>query len=496
MQTPLFSTETGNSGQRPFLANLYFALFLQRIGQKDFSEAQGYLAEAMELFPGLGEQLEKLSQLIIDCAFSQLSSPPLALAASVLDSLPSNFAALAQLRRRVLGKIHIAQAFGEYAAGHSSQACRHVLTGVRHDPSFLKNRGVISILAKSVLNYHPPAIDQIHGPSDPDETIPKSVIDEVEAVLGSAVDRVEPIGRYANIEHIEAILQGSAADSVESDESENRSDSVYLIQAGTQPYALRLVEKDMLRQHIAVEDLVRAVGVPIPTTLASSEPMANNEPAWLLEEWVSGSWFDPSRVSHADELTIAADLGRYLCRLHTIRAKGFGWISSPQLDAPYRTFGAWLDGRERVMEEACLTGAMPETVLPVLDTAVRFLRESYGGPPVLCHRDLQRANIMIEGTRITAIIDWEGQEACDPAYDIAVLLSRMSRFWCPPKDNEILTAILRGYDPAGPDDFRRRIIAHRLLFAAREVARLVKSGDDPELLGFNLSILEDAVPVN
>jgi hypothetical protein len=69
----------------------------------------------------------------------------------VLQNLPAGAERLAQVRSRVLGNINIGCAFQDYFAGRHSRVVRQVLTGVRYQPSSLKNRGVVSMFLKSLL---------------------------------------------------------------------------------------------------------------------------------------------------------------------------------------------------------------------------------------------------------------------------------------------------------------------------------------------------------
>src|SRR5438445_259508 len=46
---------------------------------------------------------------------------------------------------------------------------------------------------------------------------------------------------------------------------------------------------------------------------------------------------------------------------------------------------------------------------PVLEWAIRWLATHIPPPlpPVLCHRDFRTGNYMVDGTRLTGILDWE-----------------------------------------------------------------------------------------
>ena len=442
---------------QPFLDKLFFVLFLRKIALGEFEAAQEYFIKALRLFRSSAKQFDELPNLIIHWAVRQPYVSPVILAQRVFDSLPDNLARSNRLRQQVFGKLHIAQAFDEYSKGHGTKTRNHILKGMCFDSSFLKNRGVVAIFAKSFLTNPTSSLKSIPDYNRSAESIPQSVIGQIENVLGSTVDNFERVTR-----------------------GESNS-KVYLINAGGQRYILRLVEKDALEQRLAVVERVRATGVPTPPIIAHDSSLTiDNGPAWLLEEWSSGAGLKPPKISFINQLAIVAELGLYLRWLHTIRTKGVGKILSARLDAPYPTFAAWLDSQQQTIEDGCLIGAVPETALFALDASARFLRESYIEPSVLCHGDLCDDNILVEGEHVIAVIDWGDVQGCDPAYDIAVFLIRMGAYWYPTQDSEILTAILKAYNPERPSDFYRRVIAHRLLLAATEVTRLMREEDGDE----------------
>jgi aminoglycoside phosphotransferase (APT) family kinase protein len=267
-------------------------------------------------------------------------------------------------------------------------------------------------------------------------------------------------------------------DSVERITSGSSGNRIYLVRSGEQPYILRLLAKGAVEKRIAIVERVLAAGVPTPAILASdSVSVGGRDLSWLLEEWVPGSWFRPSTMSYADQLSAVADLGRYLRRLHSIKAGGFGRISSARLEAPYRTLAAWLDSRQQAISQACFRGAIPETTLRALDGADHLLRRTYAGLPVLGHGDLADCNVLVAGGRVSAIIDWESITGTDPAYDIAVFWTDMGYYWYPMEDRQMLDALLQAYSADEPDDFRRRVIAHRVLLVATEVCGFIDEED-------------------
>lgn len=466
MNIPQVSEATN---ERPFLAKPYFAVFLRKCGVGQIEVAREYAVAALRLSPALEGKLE---ELITDWAVKQTYGPPQALAQVALSNLPDRVTRSGQIRQRILGKINIAKAFDEYQLGRRAQVWQYVFKSLRYDPSSLKNKRVIAILVRSLLNRQARQPQSMPDFIEPDDQIPPFVISGIESALRCSIH---------------------SALRITSGESGAR---IYLIKTGEREYMLRVLNdgKNVLKAKIHITDRIRAAGVPTPAILASSlsAPNADQTSNWLLEERIPGVWFERSNLSPADELTALADLGLYLRRVHQIQTVGFGLISSASLEAPYNTFEAWLESQQQGIIRACLTGAIPETVLPSLSVADQLLRGTYSGPPVLCHADLSNTNILVEGGRVSAIIDWGDATGTDPAYDIAQFFLDQSRDWYPVQEQSMLATLLEAYGVAEFKDFYYRIIAHRILFIANRMAWLVEKHGYNDIYQKWLSILTSA----
>jgi hypothetical protein len=77
-------------------------------------------------------------------------SDPLVYVETVLQNLPASVRPLARVRTRVLSDVSVGCAFQDYFAGRHRLVVRRVLTALRHSPSWLGNRGVVSILLRSL----------------------------------------------------------------------------------------------------------------------------------------------------------------------------------------------------------------------------------------------------------------------------------------------------------------------------------------------------------
>jgi aminoglycoside phosphotransferase (APT) family kinase protein len=116
---------------------------------------------------------------------------------------------------------------------------------------------------------------------------------------------------------------------------------------------------------------------------------------------------------------IAEQLGRELARLQTIRPPRMGLPFLAPDDGPLpriAEFRAYLDGHPNSR--------------PLLEWALRWAETHLPErlPPVLCHRDFRTGNYLIDGARLSAILDWEFAGWGDPDEDIGWLCCKGWRF--------------------------------------------------------------------
>lgn len=79
------------------------------------------------------------------------SDAPLEFAERVLANLPPNARALARVTPEVLGSLRLVRAFAHYASHRWSNVPHEIFSAVRMQPGLLRNRGVWSIFARSML---------------------------------------------------------------------------------------------------------------------------------------------------------------------------------------------------------------------------------------------------------------------------------------------------------------------------------------------------------
>jgi len=133
-----------------FRSQTLVGLALRDYGLGKIDAAQHHLADAVLVCPATVERLVDFARALTDAAMHQPGQTPHAYVDTVLQNLPLEAQGLERMRSRVLGDVDIACAFEDYFAGCRALAARRILSALCHRPSWLRNRGVVSILARSL----------------------------------------------------------------------------------------------------------------------------------------------------------------------------------------------------------------------------------------------------------------------------------------------------------------------------------------------------------
>lgn len=118
---------------------------------KDLAAAKNDLARALTFSPALLEQDEPLQALVQAYTPLQTTEEALAFTTSVFDDLLPRSRFLAHLKSRLLARLHMSEVFSGINQNQPWRKESHLWAGIRLDPSWLLNRGVISILGRSLL---------------------------------------------------------------------------------------------------------------------------------------------------------------------------------------------------------------------------------------------------------------------------------------------------------------------------------------------------------
>lgn len=150
---------------------------------------------------------------------------------------------------------------------------------------------------------------------------------------------------------------------------------------------------------------------PIPEVLGDGQPAEGYPWPWSVYQWLSGK--NPEAGVLSEPVLLAEDLADFVAAMRSITLPG----------APQAHRGgpvASLDSETRAAIEE-LRGIPQEDVdydaaTAVWDEALRA--PGWGGPPVWLHADLMPGNLLVDGGRLTSVIDFGCLGVGDPACDL------------------------------------------------------------------------------
>lgn len=148
------------------------------------------------------------------------------------------------------------------------------------------------------------------------------------------------------------------------------------------------------------------ISLNIPKPLARGKPTNWYPCPWAVYHWREGSPYQDDLIS--DERQVAYDLANFILELRSI----------DRLGAPR-------GGRRPLIELDAATRSAIESSRGVIDTqavsaawALSLESPPWDGKPVWIHGDLLKSNLLVQGGRLCAVIDFGGVGIGDPAADV------------------------------------------------------------------------------
>lgn len=176
----------------------------------------------------------------------------------------------------------------------------------------------------------------------------------------------------------------------------------------------------------AVIDLARVAGVPAPDVLAVTDALpGTGQPAQVVSR-EPGLSIPRHVLRSVAELGTGAELagecGAALAHLHAIdTAAAPPGMERLDADDP---FGDYCDGLAATLDDLPLPH-------PAIRLGVEWLRRNPPSKPrrqTIVHADFRTGNLLVDGGRLSAVLDWELAHLGDPMEDLAYLCLRTWRF--------------------------------------------------------------------
>jgi aminoglycoside phosphotransferase (APT) family kinase protein len=165
--------------------------------------------------------------------------------------------------------------------------------------------------------------------------------------------------------------------------------------------------------------LAPSLPVPIPVPRAQGVPGAGYPFPWSVYEWLEGE--PASCVPARDPVEFAEDLAGFVVALQGVDASG----------GPGPGTHNWFRGGSLRTYEAQAHRALAELGREVDRTAAlrtwsRAIASRRDGPDVWFHGDLAAGNVLLDGGRLSAVIDFGTCGVGDPACDVAAAWTLLS----------------------------------------------------------------------
>ena len=205
----------------------------------------------------------------------------------------------------------------------------------------------------------------------------------------------------------------------------------------------------------------REVGVPTPEVLAQDSKLTDFPEPYMITKRIPGVSGESAGLTEEQKLEVLNQLGNYLRLIHTIKVPGFGWLENDGPEYHGRFDSLWefilFFFGPKYSSTQLPKGKLEEIRRRFEDNKDLFnLKEAS-----LTHGDASLKNVIVEGTKITGIVDMENVKALDPIYDFAWL-----DFWVN-GEGPYLEALKKGYGDGDifSGKFEKRMLLYELTVA-------------------------------
>lgn len=175
------------------------------------------------------------------------------------------------------------------------------------------------------------------------------------------------------------------------------------------------------------------VRIPEPIALEPSGTVIGDP--FIVFARVSGAPVGSIYVPPGPNPALIVDTAKCMAQVHAVLVDAWPNANQPQGDAFFDAQFAEYLGDWRALDER---SAIMDACFAWIDCN----RATAYGPPALIHDDFNYNNMLVEGDRVTAVLDWEFAHVGTPAADVAYL-------WYAAESASSFAAFLEAYEAAG-----------------------------------------------
>jgi len=169
-------------------------------------------------------------------------------------------------------------------------------------------------------------------------------------------------------------------------------------------------------EHRWLPALAPHLPLAVPAPVALGRPQDEYPYAWSVVPWLEGTTVTAAHlgddVDNVDWEQLALDVAAFLVALRAIDATGAPLKTDGSRGGPLADCDAWVrDWTSRAglrVDAAAVLAAWEESLAA----------PAWDGPPVWLHADVHEGNLLVRDGRVTAVIDWGGLGAGDPAVEL------------------------------------------------------------------------------
>ncbi len=164
--------------------------------------------------------------------------------------------------------------------------------------------------------------------------------------------------------------------------------------------------RDLEKECYWLPKLAPRLSLRVPDPVAQGRPADRYPFSWAIYRWIPGQPYADELVQ--DERQAAGDLARFVTELRQIPAAGAPRTGRRPLRELYDGTWAAIESAGDVIDRHAALAAWEHAL-----TA-----PAWDGTPVWIHADLLRPNLLVADGRLSAVIDFGGAGAGDPAADV------------------------------------------------------------------------------